>query len=161
MIDSELQDVLFHDFKLIKGMKCPEPQKIKLVSSLLAMNPDGWRVVGITPNALEVFSKHGFERKSGMRVNRAHVIARNETYREMLGKDFSDKYKFWDYYWERDQTILSTSSENMQAGNQHYKYFEVPRDHRMLFRMKGFAWKHGVEEVAFLRELYSKVNRNG
>lgn len=150
----ELKEILFHDFNLIKRMRCPEPRKIKLVSNLFVMNPDGWRVVGITPAALDVFSKHGFERRSGMRVNRAHVIPRYQTYKAMLGKGFFDKNELWDYYWERDHTILSTSSENMKSVSENSIYFEVPQDHRILFRMKGFAWKHGDEEVAFLRELH-------
>lgn len=150
----ELKEILFHDFNLIKRMRCPEPRKIKLVSNLFVMNPDGWRVVGITPAALDVFSKHGFERRSGMRVNRAHVIPRYKTYENMLEMQFSDKDELWDYYWERDHTILSTSSENMKSVSGNSSYFEVPQDHRILFRMKGFAWKHGDEEVAFLRELH-------
>jgi hypothetical protein len=150
----EVKDILFHDFHLIKGMKCPEQRKIKLVSNLFSMCPDSWRVVGITPAALDVFSKHGFARKSGMRVNRAHVSPRYKTYENMLEMQFSDKDKLWDYYWERDHTILSTSSENMASTDLESIAIPIPQDHRMLFRMKGFAWKHGDEEVAFLRELH-------
>ena len=52
-----LKEVLFHDFQKIRIMKCSESIKVKLLSALLSANPNCWRVVGITPNAMDVFQR--------------------------------------------------------------------------------------------------------
>jgi hypothetical protein len=151
-----LKETLFHDFGLIKEMTCSEPIKIKLLSTLFSANPNCWRVVGITPNALSIFASNNFERKSRMGINRSHVYQRNTIYRNMLSMDFSGKEEFWDYYFKHDYTILATSTENMNGGNLEDLAIEVSQDQRMLFRTRGYAWKHGDHEIAFLKELYSK-----
>ena len=52
-----LVKVLFHDYLVIKKMLAPEGNKIKMLSTLFSINPNNWRVTGITLAALEIFKK--------------------------------------------------------------------------------------------------------
>jgi hypothetical protein len=63
--------------------------------------------------------------------------------------------EWWQYYFDNDETYLTTSSENMKKSN-HSEIitFENPGFH--LFRLVGYKWKHGPEEVELLRILYDR-----
>lgn len=91
-----------------------------------------------------------------MGINRSHVFQRNQVYKEMLEIGFANKEEFWDYYFRRDYTILATSKENMRDLKLEEIALPIPEDERMLFRTKGYAWKHDEVEINFLKELYSK-----
>ena len=62
--------------------------------------------------------------------------------------------EFWEYYYCRDHTILATSKENMQDVNLEAIALPVPQDSRMLFRTRGYAWKHDEAEINFLKVLF-------
>lgn len=149
-----LNEVLFHDFQKIRIMKSSEAIKVKLLSALLSANPNCWRVVGISPNALDVFAKNDFKRVSKMGINRSHVFQRNQVYKEMLKTGFVNKEEFWEYYYSRDYTILATSNENMQDVDLEAVALPVPQDGRMLFRTRGYVWKHDEAEICFLQGLF-------
>ena len=89
-----------------------------------------------------------------MGINRSHVRQRNMVYKEMLNIEFTNKEDFWEYYYSRDHTILATSKENMQDVNLEAIALTVPQDGRMLFRTRGYAWKHDEAEIKFLKDLF-------
>ena len=154
-----LKEVLFHDYLLITNMRTLDTNKIKLLSNLFSINPNSWRVVGITPAALEIFKQHEFQKRSGMRINRSHLTQRFGFYQKLLKMkaEIKDPETFWNLYHDHDMTILASSSENMSkdmsALNNAYP---VPRDERNLFQTAGYAWKHKEEEEQFLIELNDK-----
>lgn len=151
----KLKKALFHDYHLIKKMTVPEGAKIKLLSSLLTVNPNCWRVIGITPKALEIFAKNNFKKSSRMGINRSHMVQRHGVYKEMMEKDFNNETEFWEFYMNKDATILSTSTENMSTTVSFvHESFEVPSDERQLFKSSGYSWKHKKEEEDFLKQLY-------
>lgn len=151
----ELKEVLFNDYQLIKKMRSPQSNKIKLLSSLFSINPNSWRVIGITPAALKVFNHHEFKKKSGMGINRSHIVQRSKFYNELLNTNFLTAEDLWEKYYANDITILATSTENMKNSVDLLKiYHPIPADDRNLFRTAGFAWKHKDEEVIFLKELF-------
>lgn len=143
-------DQIYHDFLMIKKMNAPINTKIAFLTYLFANQPNPWRVTGITHEALVVFSEHDFRKVSRMGINRAHIEARNSTYRALLEIEFKDMNAWWDYYYTRDMTILSTSSENMSS-----QFSEIYLIDEMLglFKTSGYAWKHGKNEIHFLRSL--------
>jgi hypothetical protein len=162
---SELQEILFHDFQLIKKMKAPIYNRSKMLSTLFSINSNSWRVIGITPAALEVFKANDYKKVSGMGINRSHIVQRSEIYHQLLNSDFSSAQDFWQKYYENDMTILATSTENMSKAKDALKvYYPVPSDERDLFKTSGFAWKHKDEEEEFLKALYKlhiKTKNNG
>ncbi len=154
---TELKEVLFHDFQIIKKMRSPEANRVKLLSTLFSINPNSWRVVGITPEALEIFEKHEFQKKSGMRINRSHITQRFGFYQTLLDpkNKISGAEEFWNLYYENDMTILASASENMSADESIFeRAYPVPQDERKLFQTAGYAWKHRDEEEEFLKDLF-------
>jgi hypothetical protein len=154
-----LKEVLYHDYLLIVNMQTLETNKIKLLSNLFSINPNSWRVVGITQAALEIFKEHEFQKRSGMRINRSHLTQRFEFYKKLLNMNakIKDPDTFWNLYFEHDITVLASSSENMSKDTKALKNaYPVPRDERNLFQTSGYAWKHKEEEERFLIELYAK-----
>lgn len=126
-----------------------------MLGCLFSQNPDHWPVVGITPAALEIFANSDFKRKSRQGINRAHIVDRNSTYTYLLSVDI-DFDLFWKTVTNSDKTILATSSENKNILNllDHV----LPIDTSLgLFKSKGFAWRHGAAEIAFLRGLYQII----
>lgn len=156
----ELKEVLFHDYQLIKQMKCPLQNKAKLLSTLFSINQNSWRVVGITPAALAVFKTYGYKKQSGMGINRSHITQRATFYLELLQTKFNTAEAFWKAYFDNDMTILATSTENMSKSTEIFKnYYPIPADERKLFQTAGYAWKHKDEEIEFLKDL-AKHSKN-
>jgi hypothetical protein len=144
------KEEIFEDYLMIKKMKAPLHTKLAFLTYLFSNQSNPWRVTGITHEALKVFAQNDFKKVSRMGINRSHIEARKDTYRTLLETDFNSIEEWWDYYFSRDMTILSTSSENMSE--QLSKVY--PIDPVLgLFRTSGYAWKHGKEEIAFLRNL--------
>jgi len=67
-----------------------------------------------------------------------------------IGKGFSTTQVLWEYYWNRDETVLATSSENNEYTLLDI-LIQVPQNERKLFLARGYTWKHGAEEIAFLK----------
>ena len=154
----ELRNVLFHDFQLIKQMRTLEANKIKLLSNLFSINRNCWRVVGITPDALEIFKNHEFQKKSRISINRSHIIQRFSFYKSLLenNNEIKNAETFWKLYYDNDMTVLASASENMSNNETILKNaYPVPEDERNLFQTSGYSWKHKEEEIKFLKELYN------
>jgi len=141
---------LHNAYLLIVEMKIPVKRKVRLLSELFAETPNPWRVVGITEKALNVFKEHNFKKISKMGINRSHEISRNDTYTHMFNNIFKDADTWWDYYFDRDKTILATSSENKASKFSTITLFDNPNH---LFKSSGFAWRHRKQEEQFLKEL--------
>ena len=156
-----LTEVLFHDYLIIKKMRAPEWNKIKMLSTLFSINPNSWRVTGITIAALEIFKKHNFKKVPRMGINRSHLIQRHTFYKHLLNIEISDEHMFWEKYYKNDRTVLATSSENMKNSTSITdESLDVPDDNRNLFKTSGYSWKHKDEEEDFLRDLYFKKNNS-
>lgn len=121
-----------------------------MLGELFAVNPNAWRVVGITENALRVFAEHDFKRVSRMGVNRSHLVDRIDTYTTMLEGSLMECEDWWDFYVDTDKTVLATSTENMGKG-EWSKVYDIDTS-LGLFRGQGFAWRHKEPEINFLKE---------
>lgn len=147
----KLKSEIYQDANKIREMNASAPIKIRILSELFSAYENIWEVVGISREALEVFKKSDFKKISRMGINRAHEFDRHETYKDLLYNDFQCEDDWWNYFCERNHTILRTSNENMSGINSGY--LKIPRG-QGLFKSRGFAWKHNKEEVEFLRKLY-------
>ncbi len=142
------------DYLSIIPMNAPLRVKRMMLQALFSQWSGAWRVVGVTQSALQRFKEHDFKRKSGMGINRSHLIGRSETFDRMLAEPM-EVTAWWEFYYERDRTVLATSSENMST--QTFKHFRI--DDPNLFRTKGYAWNHGEAEEQKLRELHKVMLR--
>lgn len=140
----------YHDFLLIRKMKVPTSKRYRMLGELLSAHEDHWQVVGITEQALKVFSEHEYKRVSRMGINRSHLVDRVKTFTTMLEGPLMDIDEWWNFYRENDKTILATSSENMSNG--FSEVYDIDPE-LGLFKSHGFAWKHKEPEINFLKEL--------
>jgi hypothetical protein len=144
----------YHDFLLIREMRAPTSKRYRMLGELFAVNPDAWRVIGVTEAAVKVFAKHDFKRVSRMGINRSHLVDRIKTYTTMLEGPLMECDEWWNFYVDTDKTILSTSTENMSKGELSKVYNIDPA--LELFKSHGFAWRHKDPEIQFLKETLDK-----
>ena len=150
MSTEELKKTVFNGFLKIQEMEgVPMYTKHRMLQNLMGMRKDGWRVIGITEAALKKFIENDFERPKG--INRSHIFQRSETSKIMIEKLDWDIESWWNFYVERDECILATSSENMDKEPDVIKH-EVPRG---LFKTRGFAFTVNNAEKEFLKSLSS------
>lgn len=141
----------YHDFLLIRKMRAPTSKRYRMLGELFAVNPNAWRVIGITENALQVFKEHNFKRVSRMGINRSHLVDRIQTYTTMLEGPLMECDEWWNFYVETDKTILATSTENM-GKSEWSKVYDIDPG-LGLFKSQGFAWSHKDPEISFLKEM--------
>ena len=143
----------FQHYKEICTWNMSQHHKMKVLTHILEdCYENQWRVIGITREALNVFKAHGFKKVSRMGINRGHMHDRADTLKQMLNYPFDNAQDWWDFYYDRDETVLMTSAENMSE--KHSRIYKVPEG---LFHTSGFAWKHGKNEVEFLHDLYENT----
>lgn len=146
----------YHDFLLIRKMRAPTTKRYRMLGELFAVNPNAWRVVGVTENALRVFAEHDFKRVSRMGVNRSHLVDRIDTYTTMLEGPLMKCEDWWNFYVDTDKTVLATSTENMGKGEWSKIYDIAPS--LGLFQSQGFAWRHKEPEIKFLKETINTLH---
>ena len=148
----EAKHIIFNAYmKMHEMLGVPVKSKARAFSELVGMIP-GWRVVGITADALEIFQKLDYKRPPGRGpdgVNRAHKYSRLETGVLAFEQPITDFEEFWKFWTERDQTVLATVNENYSKAPEVIAH-EVPEG---LFEAYGFSYKVEDEEVAFLKSL--------
>jgi hypothetical protein len=151
----EIED-LFHDYNLILQMRIPNNIKVKLLRELFEASDNPWRVVGITESALRKFEEHDFRKKSGIGIQRAHLYNRNNAFLEMLNTEFHNSNEWWNFYYERDKTILALSTENRGIENGIINYIEID-ENLGLFRSNRISWKHSRAEIDILTILRTNL----
>lgn len=151
-MENSFENIMHHDYLEVCKMRSSIPTKVRLLTIVFSQNPDTWRVVGVTQAALKVFQSHDFQKKSGIGVNRSHLVDRDSTYRKMLEKPIKDFNEWWQFYYENDKCVLATSGENNSVTIEDI----IDTDESLgLFKSQGFAWKHRKRvEAEFLRKLY-------
>lgn len=148
---------MFNAIKDILQMQIPVKHKSRMLSTIHSMEPNHWRVTGISEEALRVFHENDYKYRTKIGINRSHIISRKDAHLNLLQQFqagcIQTVEQWWAQFWGSDATCLTTASENMKKSDRsRIIYFDNPGF--SLFRSKGFAWKHGKEEEDFLRALY-------
>jgi hypothetical protein len=145
---------LYNDFLLIKQLSVPIKIKKYILKEFLEATEAPWRVVGVSKEALIALKQNGY-RKSGLKLQRAHINDRDVWYSEILTRSFMDCNDWYRFYYENDMTILALSSENKNIKDVQY----YPIDTNLnLFRSNRISWSHSKPEIDFLKNL---VTQNG
>jgi len=147
----DIQKKIFHDCQLIKQMECEMKTKIKLLTHLFGTLDDAWKVAGITENALNKLAKNDFKYKSGIGIQRSHIVDRQYFLSEILDVPFNSEDELFDYYYENDKTILALSSENSNLD----KAKIIPFDED-LFKNKSVGYSYTKKEEVFLKKIFEK-----
>jgi hypothetical protein len=147
---------LFNDFKLLKTFSVDIKVKKKILKELLEASPFAWRVVGITHNALSLFKEHDFKKKSGIKIQRAHLIDRDHWYSVLFETEWENSKQWYNFVYENDRTVLALSSENKNI--KKIDFIKFKEGNEILFRSTRISWKHGNEEISFLKNLILAEN---
>jgi hypothetical protein len=146
---------IYEAFKVIKKIDAPINIKVRVLSELLGGYEHIWQVTAITKNALIRFHKFKYKKESGMKINRAHINDRADTYEFLLNSNLNFD-QWWRHFIPRNKTILAISEENknikLVPSNEK---FVIPKNLN-LFKSSGFAWRHGKLETEFLKQLYKE-----
>jgi len=125
-----------------------------LLTTLMGGNDWSWRVIGITPGALEVLAANDYRYVKG-KICRAHLVGRIDTARAVFEIPHPlPEDQFFNLIWENDKTVIATKSENKPKG---ILPKPVPIDYTLgLFRCNRLVgFRHGKKEADFLRKFHA------
>ena len=129
----------------------------RMLTGLMGSRPWSWRVVGITPVALDIFAQNGFLRVKGL-VERGHLVERNKTALHLYfeRQDPMEINEFYEYFLERDRTVLMAKYENKARMNEPLPdYIPIPAELELFPSGSLVGWKHRKLEEEFLRSLHA------
>ena len=130
----------------------------RMLTGLMGSQSWSWRVIGITSDALDVFSKNEFKRPTGQ-IQRGRRDNRASTVRALFFERAEPMPldEFFEFFLKREETVLMTKRENQHRQGKEFPDF-IPIDaHHALFPCGTLVgWKHRKAEVDFLRELHAK-----
>ncbi len=116
-----------------------------LIGSVLSDSPAGWRVIGITPAALNKFAGVGF-RHVPKGVQRAHLCDRIDTAAMVLARNLpltmSELFDIWE---GRDQTVLGLSTENKTISETRYHKILNPNGELFSNKYVGYRYSRSRE----------------
>jgi hypothetical protein len=145
---------IYEDFESLKKFNVGFDIQKKILKELLEATPCPWKVVGITPSALNAFKKENFNKTNRIKIQRAHIENRDEWYGVLLNTDWKGCYKKWYHYiLEKDKTILALSSENKIIKNINPIIF-FENEKLCLFKSTRISWEHKQNEKELLANLY-------
>lgn len=117
----------------------------------------GWRVVGITREALNLLATADFDKnKLPRRLCRGHIVNRIQTVRSLFtGKEPLPLEEFFRTFVDNDRTVVMLNTQN-----DHSKpfpvYIEIDNPTAELFPNGSLvSWKHRKRERDYLRQLHA------
>lgn len=142
----------------ICDFNCSPKAKRAMLDTLIADWPGHWQVVGITRAALEEFARYDFKRKSGMDLNRSHLMDRIDRNTYLLENVITDATEWWTYITDHDSTVLTTKSENMtDKWSEVFDFSDLPAEDA--FTNSGFNCKYRAKiEKPYLQSLFASVS---
>lgn len=113
-----------------------------------------WRVVGVTPAALDALAGANFYNRKELGLVRAHLVNRIKFVRHLMHLPQPAAYEDFANYWTaNDRTVLALRRENGKDGFAAYLPFDAPG----LFSSERLAgWVHGKAERAFLKGIHAQ-----
>jgi len=165
--DSKLRSALYGLYVALFEAKRLSPQDFKdsrlttIQTAFMGVENVGWRVVGITPEALKrlasvKFRKHQLPRA----LCRGHLVNRVQTTRQLFAhtKPLSKK-QFFDIFLSNDCTVIMLVEQN-KTGVSFPRYIDIDNPDAELFPNGGLiGWKHRKKERDFLAELHKEFKK--
>lgn len=153
MIEIENEQMFYDAYSFIFKTNFRLQKKSMLLSALMAGEPWGWRVIGITTGALNALARHEFRYTKGL-LCRAHFVDRITT-AEKLFEKLIPREQFLRRYFQTDETVIALKSENVSGGPSEY----IPMNpERKLFLSRQVGFTHGKNEIIHLRDLYEEFH---
>tara|TARA_B100000900_G_C20548008_1_gene703442 strand:- start:60 stop:554 length:495 start_codon:yes stop_codon:yes gene_type:complete len=162
MSQKDIKNFIISGFNLIKHSadltyknKADSISYLFGIGSLVGILP-GWRPKAISHNALCLFVENNFKYPRGL--ERAHEHHRRDTLYELINNDWNSDDEWWNFFYERDFTILSTRSENRDERNFNQVIsYAIPLEEN-LFLGKKVGFVYSEKEKIFLANLAVEKN---
>jgi hypothetical protein len=129
----------------------------RVLMAIMGGKAFSWRVVGITPAALDEFAAADFYSESGERIRRAHLQLPLDTAKKVLRPDKpQSENEFIETWLANDCTILYVKGEiKSNSKSKRFPYYiAIENEDGTLFSGKMVKWHHREEEREFLKELH-------
>ena len=130
-------------------------------TAIMGIKDYGWRVIGITREALDLLATADFDKnKLPRRLCRGHIIDRIETTRQLFGPEEPVALEyFFDTFLHNDQTVIMLNEQNNHA-TPPPKFIEIDNPNADLFPNGSLmGWKHRKKEREYLRQLHQRYFR--
>ena len=160
--DSTLRQALYGLYLALFGAKeaCPKDfhsgRLTTILTAVMGVEDFGWRVVGITEEALKLLASVDFDKnKLPRKLCRGHLVDRSQTTKVLFDRQvpaLADQ--FFEVFLKNDETVIMLNEQN-KAMCPSFIPFDNPNAE---FFPNGslMGWKHRKKERDFLRELHSK-----
>jgi hypothetical protein len=103
------------------GRSCPDDFKdsrlTTILTAIMGIENIGWRVVGITREALDLLATEDFHKhKLPRRLCRGHIVDRIQTTRVLFGSRKPHSLNdFFEKFFQNDQTVIMLNEQNRNA----------------------------------------------
>lgn len=131
-------------------------------TAIMGIEDYGWRVVGITREALDLLAAGDFNKnKFPRQLCRGHIIDRIDTTRLLFERENPmGLEEFFKAFLNADRTVIMLNKQN------HIKpfpdYIEIDNPDATLFPNGSLmSWKHRMREREYLRKLHAAVTVTG
>jgi hypothetical protein len=141
---------------------CPEDfsdgRLTTIQTAIMGIKTFGWRVIGITREALDLLATENFNKhKLPRRLCRGHVVARIETTRLLFDREEPMQLEdFFEAFLRNDTTVIMLNEQN-RHGTPFPQFVEIDNPNGDLFPNGSLmGWGHGNKEREYLRSLHSR-----
>jgi len=105
------QKCIYSFYALIYESNFSLAKKRSVMTAALGYEKWGWRVVGITKEAVFRIAENNFNLPKGLQRDH-HLRSRKKTYDEIFKGEKLTFEKWWEVVWKYDETILMTAVEH-------------------------------------------------
>lgn len=139
----------------------PDGRLTTIQTAIMVIENFGWRVIGITREALDLLANEDFNKnKLPRRFCRGHIIDRIQTTRLLFVRDQPMQLEnFFDCFLRNDLTVIMLNEQN--RAKPFPKFIEIDNPDAELFPNGSLmSWKHRAKEREYLRQLHSSLLEN-
>lgn len=163
--DPVLRQALYELYVALFNAKqtCPEDfhdgRLTTIQTAIMGIENYGWRVVGITREALDLLATVDFSKnKLARRLCRGHIIDRIQTTRLLFDrKEPMSLENFFDTFLDNDRTVIMLNEQNNHTTS-FPDFIEIDNSDAELFPNSSLmGWKHRNKERDYLRQLHSRL----
>lgn len=146
----DLYSILYQKFHKNKGLFLSKQRWSELFSLLTKGRKEFWRVVGITPNAINHYQQNKYKRNMGL--VRGHKYMRIKTFDKFFDTESQlNQKEFWSLFKKYDEVIIMTREEN--KNHKAPKYINIHNPKSKFFTNSGIGWQLSSDDVELLKSL--------
>lgn len=130
-----------------------------ILTAFMGVENVGWRVIGITPEALALLATEDFNKnKLPRQLCRGHVIDRIQTTRDLFHrKQPMELEEFFRVFLANDQTVIMLNEQNRSKSFPTFIKIDNPKA-ELFPNGSLMSWKHRATEREFLLQLHSSLS---